>query len=286
MAKKDIFNAVPVKKTHRRKLMEKVHNAEVEPLAKQKRVVTPQQWLFIKELCQEEGKPLSLREAAINAGYAEKGAASVASILTDPKKNPHVVAAIQEYRHELAEKYGTSYERHMQDLLIIRNQALEAKNFSAAVAAEFRRGQALGTIYIDRKEIRHGTIDSMSKEDVKRKLEEIKAMYGGPPPTEILDITPEQIEEPTSMLEAMKDGERSRRPATRQAQKESTELSGSPVGESDQSGNTGLSDSTAAEVRDGGDEGSEERTQGPAVTSPDSLRNEARQPETADIHTD
>ena len=265
--------------------MEKVNNAEVEPLAKQKRVVTPQQWLFIKELCQEEGKPLSLREAAINAGYAEKGAASVASILTDPKKNPHVVAAIQEYRHELAEKYGTSYERHMQDLLIIRNQALEAKNFSAAVAAEFRRGQALGTIYIDRKEIRHGTIDSMSKEDVKRKLEEIKAMYGGPPPTEILDITPEQIEEPTSMLEAMKNGERSRRPATRQAQKESTELSDSPVGEPDQSGDTRLPDSRAPEVRDDGAEGSEERTQGATVSPSDSLCDETLEPKPADVHT-
>ncbi len=285
MAKKDIFNSVPVKKTHRRKLMEKVHNAEVEPLAKQKQVVTSQQWKFIKELCQEEGKPVSLREAAINAGYAAKGAASVASILTDPKKNPHVVAAIQEYRYELAEKYGTSYERHMQDLLLIRNQALEANNFSAAVAAEFRRGQALGTIYIDRKEIRHGTIDSMSKEDVKRKLEEIKAMYGGPPPTAILDITPEQIEEPTSMLEAMKDGERSRRPATRQTEEKPAELADSAARESNQSRDTRLPDSSAAEVRDDGAQGGEERTQGATVTSSDSLCDEALEPKPTDVHT-
>jgi len=285
MAKKDIFNSVPVKKTHRRKLMEKVHNAEVEPLAKQKQVVTSQQWKFIKELCQEEGKPVSLREAAINAGYAAKGAASVASILTDPKKNPHVVAAIQEYRYELAEKYGTSYERHMQDLLLIRNQALEANNFSAAVAAEFRRGQALGTIYIDRKEIRHGTIDSMSKEDVKRKLEEIKAMYGGPPPTAILDITPEQIEEPTSMLEAMKDGERSRRPATRQTEEKPAELADSAARESNKSGDTRLPDSPAAEVRDDGAQGGEERTQGATVAPSDSLCDEALEPKPTDVHT-
>jgi len=56
---------------------------------------------------------------------------------------------------------------------------------------------ALGTIYVERKEIRHGTIDSMSKEEVERKLEEIKRLYGGPPPQAILDIeakdiTPEQ----------------------------------------------------------------------------------------------
>ena len=53
--------------------------------------------------------------------------------------------------------------------------------------AEYRRGQALGTIYVERKEIRHGTIDSMSKEEVQRKLDELKKLYGGPPPTALID---------------------------------------------------------------------------------------------------
>jgi hypothetical protein len=76
----------------------------------------------------------------------------------------------------------------MRDLLDIRDRALEAGNYSAAVQAEYRRGQALGTIYVERKEIRHGTIDSMSLEEVKRKLEEIKMMYGDP--SNIIDVTP------------------------------------------------------------------------------------------------
>jgi hypothetical protein len=45
----------------------------------------------------------------------------------------------------------------------------------------------LGTIYVERKEIRHGTIDSMSKEEVQRKLDELKKLYGGPPPTALID---------------------------------------------------------------------------------------------------
>jgi CRISPR/Cas system-associated exonuclease Cas4 (RecB family) len=58
--------------------------------------------------------------------------------------------------------------------------------------------KALGTIYVERKEIRHGTIDSMSREEVERKLNEIKSLYGGPPPQAILgcgspkDITMEK----------------------------------------------------------------------------------------------
>jgi hypothetical protein len=107
--------------------------------------------------------------------------------LTNPEINPHVVAAIQAYRAELNSKYNTSYDRHMRDLQMIRDKALEAGAYAAAVQAEYRRGQALGTIYVDRKEIRHGTIDSMSKEEVERKLNELKALYGGPPPTALID---------------------------------------------------------------------------------------------------
>ena len=76
----------------------------------------------------------------------------------------------------------------MRDLQKIRDRAMEAGAWSAAVQAEYRRGQALGTIYVDRKEVRIGTIDSMSKEEVMRKLEDIKKMYGGPPPTAILEM--------------------------------------------------------------------------------------------------
>jgi hypothetical protein len=82
----------------------------------------------------------------------------------------------------------------MRDLQLIRDKALEAGAFGAAVQAEYRRGQALGTIYVERKEIRHGSIDSMSKEEVERKLAEIKRLYGGTPQA-ILDVESKTIEE-------------------------------------------------------------------------------------------
>ena len=45
------------------------------------------------------------------------------------------------------------------------------KSFSAAVNAERLRGQAAG-LYIDRKEIRTGSIDTMSREEVLKQLKE------------------------------------------------------------------------------------------------------------------
>jgi len=157
-------------------------------------VLTPKEWAFVQEYVTRDGT-MTRTEAAIRAGYTPQGAKDAIPRLLDPARSPHVVAAINELRAELAEKYGTTFERHMRDLQMIRDKAIEAGAWSAAVQAEYRRGQALGTIYVDRKEVRIGTIDSMSKEEVMRKLEEIKKIYGGPPPTAILEMESRVVEE-------------------------------------------------------------------------------------------
>ena len=207
-----------------RPLLAKRLEVDVGPLSAQKTSLTGREWKFVQELVAGEGH-VTPKEAAIRAGYQAKDASAISNTLTNPKKNPHVVAAIKEFRKTLAEKYGTTYERHMRDLMVIRDKALEAGNYSAAVVAEYRRGQALGTIYIDRKEIRHGTIDSMSKEDVLRKLEEIRAVYGARP----VDIQDVQVNE----ARAINDARGETVPAD---QNESEELSADALGESSDAG--------------------------------------------------
>jgi len=155
--------------------------------------LTRKQELFVKELVSKDGQ-ITLREAAINAGYAVGSAHSRAYELTNPHMSPHVVAAIKAYRRELDEKYGVTYQRHLRDLQTIRDMALENGAYSAAVQAEYRRGQAQGDIYVSKSEIRHGSIDSMSKEDVLKALEEIKNSYA--PIT--IDVTPTEKDENTS----------------------------------------------------------------------------------------
>jgi hypothetical protein len=166
------------------KLLTPVQKPENKPL-------TAQEWRFVQELVTNFGE-ITLKEAAIRAGYDPAKAKSKAADLTNPRTCPHVVYAIQEHRQEMAEVYGTTYERHMRDLQRIRDAALQAGNYGAAVQAEFRRGQALGTIYVERKEVRYGTIDSMNAEEVKKELERLKEVYGTP--SEIIDIEPEDIE--------------------------------------------------------------------------------------------
>jgi hypothetical protein len=145
------------------------------PAAKRK-ILTDREMKFVEVWLTAAGR-LSMREAAIEAGYPPGSASSAATKLTDPKKSPHVLAFMKQRHEEINAKYLTTYEQHMQDLKMIRDRALEAGQYGAAVQAEYRRGQALGTIYIDRKEIRHGTIDSMSKDEVQKRLEELKRLY-------------------------------------------------------------------------------------------------------------
>jgi phage terminase small subunit len=145
------------------------------------------QELFVKELVAKDGK-ITMREAAINAGYPASSAHTRAYELTNPEISPHVVAAIRSYRQELDAKYGVTYQRHLKELSTIRDEALNNGAYSAAVQAEYRRGQAQGNIYINKSEVRHGSIDSMSKAEVEKALEEIKQQYA--PVT--IDITPDK----------------------------------------------------------------------------------------------
>ncbi len=149
--------------------------------------LTRRQELFVKELVSKDGQ-ITMREAAINAGYPATSAHTRAYEMTNPRVCPHVVAAIQAYRDELDEKYGVNYQRHLRDLQKIRDMALNNGAYSAAVQAEYRRGQAQGDIYVNKSEIRTGSIDSMSKDEVLKALKEIQQNYA--PVT--IDITPQR----------------------------------------------------------------------------------------------
>ena len=157
------------------------------PMVSTRTPLTRKQELFVKEIVSKDGQ-ITLRDAAINAGFAKGSAHSRAYEMTNPHICPHVVAEIKRYRNELDEKFGVTYQRHLRDLQVIRDRALENNAFSAAVQAEKARGLAQGDIYINKSEIRHGSIDSMTKEEVQKALQELKEQYE---PTNIIDITPD-----------------------------------------------------------------------------------------------
>ena len=133
--------------------------------------LTDKQRVFVKIYAENEGR-LTPTECARQAGYKEDRANVTASELLNGKRFPKVVTAVRKRRAELEKTHEVKLQKHVQELARLREKSLNEKSFSAAVNAERLRGQAAG-LYIDRKEIRTGTIDSMSREEVLKQLKEL-----------------------------------------------------------------------------------------------------------------
>ena len=133
--------------------------------------LTDKQRVFVKIYSENEGR-LTPTECARQAGYNEDSANVRASELLNGKRYPKVVEAIIQRRAEIEKTHEVKLNKHVQELARLREKSLSEKSYSAAVNAERLRGQAAG-LYIDRKEIRTGSIDSMSREDVLKQLKEL-----------------------------------------------------------------------------------------------------------------
>ena len=133
--------------------------------------LTDKQQIFVKIFTENEGR-LTPTECARQAGYSEASANVTASVLLNGKRYPKVVEAIIKRRAEIEKTHEVKLNKHVQELARLREKSLQEKSYSAAVNAERLRGQAAG-LYIDRKEIRTGSIDSMSRDDVLKQLKEL-----------------------------------------------------------------------------------------------------------------
>ena len=133
--------------------------------------LTDKQQIFVKIFAENEGR-LTPTECARQSGYSEASANVTASQLLNGKRYPKVVDAVLKRRAELEKTHEVKLQKHVQELARLREKSLVEKSFSAAVNAERLRGQAAG-LYIDRKEIRTGSIDSMSRDEVLKSLKEL-----------------------------------------------------------------------------------------------------------------
>ena len=135
--------------------------------------LTPMQMKFATLLVYGiEGIPVSKTEAAKRAGYSD--AANEGSKMTNPKKYPLVCAFISNLRDEVRQKYGISFEGHLEELAKIRDMGKkDRRNLAAAATTEIARGK-VGGYYIDQKLIRHGNIDDMNLSELYDKMRSIK----------------------------------------------------------------------------------------------------------------
>ena len=138
-----------------------------------KKQLTPMQMKFATLLVYGvDGLPVSKTEAAKRAGYSD--AANEGSKMTNPDKYPLVCAHISNLRDEVREKYGISFEGHLEELAKIRDMGKkDQRNLAAAATTEIARGK-VGGYYIDQKIIRHGKIDDLNLDQLYERMKTIK----------------------------------------------------------------------------------------------------------------
>jgi len=119
-----------------------------------------------------DGSPITKTEAARLAGYSD--APSEGSKLTNPNRYPLVCAFISNLRDEVRQKYGITFERHLEELGNIRDRGKkDNRNLAAAATTEIARGKVAG-YYIDQKIIRHGKIDDLNLDQLYERMKTIK----------------------------------------------------------------------------------------------------------------
>ena len=135
--------------------------------------LTPMQIKFAQLLVYGvEGIPISKTEAASRAGLAHPSVQG--SRLTNPNEFPLVCAYISNLRDEVRQKYGISFEGHLEELARIRDMGKKnQRNLAAAATTEIARGK-VGGFYIDQKIVRHGKIDDMNLEQLYERMRTIR----------------------------------------------------------------------------------------------------------------
>jgi len=135
--------------------------------------LTPRQIKFAQLLVYGvEGISVSKTEAATRAGLSHPTVQG--SRLTDPTKFPLVCAHISNLRDEVRQKYGITFERHLEELGNIRDRGKkDNRNLAASATTEIARGKVAG-YYIDQKIIRHGKIDDLNLDQLYERMKTIK----------------------------------------------------------------------------------------------------------------
>ena len=109
----------------------------------------------------------SLIEAASKAGYRDPRQQANKLMM-----NPLVRSEYNYLMNEVKKKYELNYDRAVQDLYDIRDKALEHGSFNAAITAQ-NSLLKIGGLIVDRKEVKYGLVDQMSREEVEKRLQQL-----------------------------------------------------------------------------------------------------------------
>ena len=154
--------------------------------------LTPKQRSFIDILVANWGKMPKV-EAARRAGYKStkpEGPVEVASRLTNPELNPHVCRYLEKRLSQELQKYEKDKLAAFKKFENLGVDAANKGQYTAAINAEFRKGQMAG-FFVDKREVKHIGLEGMSREKLEERLSELEKKIGEA--KDIINITPKAI---------------------------------------------------------------------------------------------
>lgn len=110
---------------------------------------------------------MSYVEAAAKSGYKDARQSAYKLL-----KNKHVKSEFNYLMQEVKKKYELNHDRAVKDLYDIRDKAMESGSFNAAIAAQ-NSLLKVGGLIVDRKEVRYGKIDQMSRAEIENRLKQL-----------------------------------------------------------------------------------------------------------------
>ena len=118
----------------------------------------------------------------------------------------HVQERIKQMKALQRKKYDITFENVASKLATIRDAAASDGSYGPAVNAEIARAK-LGGLMVDRKEVRFGKIDSMSRDQLEQRLNELLEQNQ----VKVINGEAVRIDQPEEDLEEDDDSEESGR---------------------------------------------------------------------------
>ena len=136
-------------------------------IKQKKQTLTKKQQKFVQLYVYQD---LTNTDCAHRAGY--RFPEVVAPRLLHSPEYRHIQEKIRELQEGEQKKYEITFDKVARDLKVIRDAALEDGSYGAAVSAELGRAKLAG-LMVERKEIKHGSIDQMDRAEVESRLRQL-----------------------------------------------------------------------------------------------------------------
>ena len=148
--------------------LEPVDDMPIEYMNKDEKHLTKRQRLLVWNAVNDP--TVTFAEAAKKAGY--KNPVVVGRYMRPGGMYAHVRREYERLMSEAKKKFELTHDKAVEDLYKLRDDAWGQDNFTAAINAQ-NLLLKLGGLIVDRREVLHGKIDQMSRDEVEKRLAQL-----------------------------------------------------------------------------------------------------------------